>query len=56
MVASLSNEIYKRKEKRKATKKEKIILKRLRSKLQINLIKNENILKAKEMWLEELQY
>ena len=34
-------EIYRRKVKRKATKKKKVILERLRSKLQINLIKNE---------------
>ena len=56
MVAWLSNEIHGRKVKRKITKKEKRILERLRSKGQNKLIKNEEFLKAKEIWLEELRY
>ena len=51
MVAWLSKKIYRRKAKRKATKKEKIILERLRSKLQIIFIKNKNILKAKKKYM-----
>ena len=56
MVAWLSNEIHRRETRRKLTEKEKRILERLRSKVQNKLIKNEELLKAKEIWLEELQY
>ena len=56
MVAWMSNEIHRRKVKRKITKKEKRILERLRSKVQNKLVKNEEFLKAKEIWLEELRY
>ena len=56
MVAWMSNEIHRRKVKRKVTKKEKRILERLRSKVQNKLVKNEEFLKAKEIWLEELRY
>jgi hypothetical protein len=56
MVAWLFNEIHRRKVKRKITKKEKRILERLRSKVQNKLVKNEEFLKAKEIWLEELRY
>jgi hypothetical protein len=56
MVAWLSNEIHRRKVKRKITKKEKRILERLRSKVKNKLVKNEEFLKAKEIWLEELRY
>ena len=38
------------------TKKEKRILQRLQSKVSNKLIKNENLLKMKKIWLEELQY
>ena len=56
MVACLSNEIHRRKTKRKLTKKEKKILQRLQSKVSNKLIKNEDLLKMKEIWLEELRY
>ena len=56
IVAWLSNEIHRRKVKRKITKKEKRILERLRSKVQNKLIKNEKFLKTKEIWFEELRY
>ena len=38
------------------TKKEKSILQRLQSKVSNKLIKNEDLLKMKEIWLEELRY
>ena len=56
MVAWLSKEIHRRKSKRKLTKKEKRILERLQSKVSNKLIKNEDLLKMKEIWLEELRY
>ena len=56
MAAWLSNEIHRRKTKRKLTKKEKRILQRLQSKVSNKLIKPEDLLKIKEIWLDELRY
>ena len=56
MVAWISNEIYRRKVRRKATKRKKMILARLRNKVDSQLINNNELLKVKEKWLEELRY
>ena len=56
MVAWISNEIHRRKVRRKATKREKTILERLRNKIDSQLVNNNELIKLKEKWLEELQY
>lgn len=55
-VARVSNELYRRKTRRKATEKEKEILRMLKDKAQSQLINNRQLLNAKEKWIEELRY
>ena len=56
MLGWLTNEIYRRRMMRKGTKKEKEILAMLRHKTRNQLISNNEVLKEKELWLEELRY
>ena len=53
MVAWISNEIHRRKVRRKATKKEKMILERLRNKIDSQPMNNNELIKVQEKWLEE---
>ena len=55
-IAQISNEIHRRKERRKATKKEKEIVNKLYMLMEERYIKNETLLKYKEIWLDELRY
>ena len=55
-VARISNEIHRRKIRRKLSKKESKILNGLREKAQVPLTKKSILLKVKEKWLEELRY
>ena len=55
-VARISNELFRRKTRRKATEKEKGILRMLKDKAQSKLINNMQLLNAKEKWIEELRY
>ena len=56
MLAWTSNEIHRRKTKRKATKKEKEIVQKLREWAGQQLNKNEDLLSVKERALDELRY
>ena len=56
MVAWISNEIHRRKVWKKATKRRKAILERLRNKIDSQLMNNNELIKRKEKWLEELRY
>ena len=55
-VARISNEIYRRKTRRKATNKEKEILRMLKDKAGNKLTNDKELSSAKEKWLEELRY
>ena len=56
MLVWTSNEIHRRKTKRKATKKEKEIVQKLREWAGQQLNKNEDLLSVKERALDELRY
>ena len=55
-IARLANEIYRRREQRKATKKEKIILKELSTNLNGKETTSQNLQSLKEIWLDKLRY
>ena len=56
LVARVSNEIYRRTKRRKATKKEKVIFRQLVSKANNSMNCKQQLQQAKEKWLEELRY
>ena len=56
ILAWTSNEIHRRENKRKATRKEKRILQRLRNLQEQKLLKDENLIHLKETTLDELRY
>ena len=56
LVAKIANEIQRRSIKRKATKREKEISGELKIKAQNPLFNKEQLVTAKERWLEELRY
>ena len=55
LVGWIANEIHWRKVKRKGPEKEKNILEKLKEKAENQLIKNEELVKLKEKWLEEFR-
>ena len=55
MVSKTSNELYRRKKRRKATVREKIILKELKNKGKKD-VTNSNLRNMKELWLDKLRY
>ena len=54
-IAKTSNELYRRKQRRKATAKEKAILKELRTKSQKDAT-SSNLRKVREIWLDQMRY
>ena len=55
ILAKTSNEIYRRRQRRKATKKEKEIIKELRVMIEKDTT-NYNLKNAREQWLDKLRY
>ena len=55
MAAQIANEIYCRKMRRKATRKEKKILRQLKIKAENQLKSSESLVNVKEKWAESLQ-
>ena len=55
-IARAGNELHKRKQKRKATEKEKKILKDLKQQLEESDTTSKNIRRYKEKWLDQLRY
>ena len=55
ILAKTSNEIYRRRQRRKATKKEKEIIKELRVMIEKDTT-NYNLRNAREQWLDKLRY
>ena len=55
MAAQIANEIYRRKMRRKATRKEKKILRQLKIKAENQLKSSESLVNVKEKWAESLQ-
>ena len=53
-VTTVSNEIYRRRIRRKATRKEKLILEDLKSEVNSRLIRESEQKIAKELWLDKL--
>ena len=54
-IAKTSNELYRRKQQRKATAKEKAILKELSTKIQKDTA-SSNLRKVREIWLDQMRY
>ena len=55
-IAKAGNELYRRKQKRKATKKEKEIIKHLRTNMNGKEVTPQNLRILKEQWLDKLRY
>ena len=55
LIAKAGNEIYRRKEKRKATKREAEIIKELKSEIGTNLLTEDALKTNKETWLDRLR-
>jgi len=55
-IARIGNELHRRKQQRRATGKEKRILKELRTKLNNRDLTSANLRIAKEQWIDKLRY
>ena len=55
MVAQIANEIYRRKMQRKATRKERKILRQLKIKAENQFKSSESLANVKEKWVESLR-
>ena len=55
-IARAGNELHRRKQQRKATKKEKEIINQLRISMNGNEVTSRNLRAAKEQWLDKLRY
>ena len=56
MIARTGNELFRQKKYRKATKKEKDILKDLKAKIRSQQLTDQELGDTKEEWLDELRY
>ena len=55
-IARISNELNRRKSRRKASRKEKAIIQNLKTKLNINNLGSKKLRIVKEEWIDKLQY
>ena len=55
-IARISNELHRRKSRRKVSRKEKAIIQNLKTKLNINNLGSKKLRMVKEEWIDKLQY
>ena len=55
-IARISNKLHRRKSRRKASRKEKVVIQNLKTKLNINNLGARKLRMVKEKWIDKLRY